>query len=124
MPASKAMVMSEFRKSSLSPRRRDLLDVCHRVGFGQILCLVLQDGEPILMPRPRVVRMVKFDADNGPRKESKLADYVLNRQVVAMFQEFDRLRNGTIVSLEIQHGLPFRMVVEEAAGLPQEGGTA
>jgi hypothetical protein len=121
MPASKAVVMSEPRKMSLSPRRRDLLDLCQRVDFGQVLCLVIRDGEPVLRPPPRVVRMVKLDADNDLRRGPRLADYVLNRPIMAMFAEFDRLRNGTVVSLDIQHGLPFRIVVDDVASLPEDG---
>jgi hypothetical protein len=84
-----------------------------RLRFGTIEGLVIRDGEPVFDPRPRVVRDVKFGAKNGPRPESRLDDFVLKDEVREFFAQLDALGNVTIRRLEVKHGLPFRMEVEE-----------
>ena len=86
-----------------------------RIGFGTIEQLVIRQGEPVLDPPPKVVRDVKFGAENGPRPESDLNDFVLKAQVRDLFAQFDVMGNGTIRCLEVKHGLPFRMQVEEVS---------
>ena len=86
-----------------------------RIGFGTIEQLVIRQGEPVLDPPPKVVRDVKFGAENGPRPESDLNDFVLKAQVRDLFAQLDALGNGTIRCLEVKHGLPFRMQVEEVS---------
>ena len=49
-------------------------------------------------------------------RRSALDDFALKAQVRDLFDHFDALRTGTIRTLEVKHGLPFRMQVEEAAG--------
>ena len=52
-------------------------------------------------------------AENGPRPEADIEDFALKAQVRDLFAHLDALGNGTIRRLEVQHGLPFRMQVEE-----------
>jgi hypothetical protein len=66
-------------------------------------------------PPPRVVREIKFGARNGPRPEAALRDFVLKAQLVEFFACLDTLGDGVIERLEVQHGLPFRVALEEAA---------
>jgi len=54
-------------------------------------------------------------AATGPRPEAALRDFVLTAQLVEFFAWLDTLGDGVIERLEVQHGLPFRIVVEEAA---------
>lgn len=109
--------MQSPAKSSLSPSRAELIEWMQNIGFGTIEHLVIREGEPILDPRPRVIRDVKFGAENGPRPELDLDDFVLKAQVVDLFAQFDSLGNGTIRCLDVKHGLPFRMQLEEVAAL-------
>ena len=102
-------------KSSQSPSRSRLIEWMQRIGFGTIEQLVIRQGEPVLDPPPKVVRDVKFGAENGPRPESDLNDFVLKAQVRDLFAQLDALGNGTIRCLEVKHGLPFRMQVEEVS---------
>jgi hypothetical protein len=102
-------------KASLSPARRRLLELFQQINFGRLECLTIQNGEPQLAPPPRVVREIKFGGENGPRPELSAGNFLLKAQVVELFGYFDRLGNGTIEVLEIKHGLPFRMLVAEAA---------
>jgi len=86
-----------------------------KVNFGRIENLVIKDGQPVLSPSPRVVREVKFGGENGPRPEASIEDFALKAQVVELLHYMDELQDGVIGVLEIKHGLPFRMAVEDAA---------
>jgi hypothetical protein len=100
-------------KASLSPTRRRLLELFQRVNFGRLESLVVANREPVLDPRPVVIREHKFAGENGPRPELATDDFLLKQQVVELFGLFDELRDGVIDVLEIKHGLPFLMIVTE-----------
>lgn len=85
------------------------------LNFGQFRGLVVQDGEPVCVPAPHREREHKFRGENGPRPECDSVDFNLKSEVIELFAFFDQLRNGTIDVLEIKYGLPFRMIVTEAA---------
>jgi hypothetical protein len=100
-------------KSSLSPRRRRLLEMLQQVNFGRLESLVIVSGEPVFDPPPRIVREIKFGAENGSRQELGATDFSLKSHVVELLAFFDELQNGVIDVLEVKHGLPFRMIVTE-----------
>ena len=100
-------------KSSLSPSKQQLVELMQRVNFGRIDGLVVRNGEPIFNPPPRVVREVKFGGENGPHPKTSSEDFLLKSQVRELFAQFDELGNAAIHSIEVKHGLPFRMTVEE-----------
>jgi hypothetical protein len=100
-------------KSAVSLPRARLIERMQRLGFGTIEGLVIRDGDPVLTPPPHVVRDVKFCAENGPRRETGLSDFTLKAPVEDFLANLDAIGNGTIRSLEVRHGLPFRMQVEE-----------
>ncbi len=102
-------------KSSLSPARRRLVELMQDLNFGRIERLEVLDGQPVFDPPPRIVREIKFGAPNGPRPEAALCDFVLKAQLVEFFAWLDTLGDGVIERLEVQHGLPFRIVVEQSA---------
>jgi len=102
-------------KAGLPESRQRLVELMQTINFGRIERLPVQDGDPILDPPPRVIREVKFGGENGPRPESDAGNFLLKAQVIELFQHFDELGNGTIDVLEVKHGLPFRMLVAEAA---------
>jgi hypothetical protein len=83
------------------------------VNFGRIDSLEFVDGEPILYPRPVLVREHKFGGENGPRPELAAANFALKQQVIELFACFDEQRDGVIDVLKIKHGLPFRMIVKD-----------
>jgi hypothetical protein len=100
-------------KSSLSQPRAQLIELMQHINFGRIEGIIIRNGEFVLDPRPRVVREIKFCAENGPRPEATKQDFVLKAQVRDFFAQVEALGNGFIHSLEVKHGLPFKMIVEE-----------
>jgi hypothetical protein len=102
-------------KSSLSPARQRLVELMQDLNFGHIERLEILDSQPVFDPPPRVVREIKFGARNGPRPEAALRDFVLKAQLVEFFACLDTIGDGVIERLEVQHGLPFRVALEEAA---------
>lgn len=105
--------VSNPSKSSLSPDRARLIELMQRINYGRIEGLPVRRGEPVMDPPPRIVREIKFSAENGPRPESAKADFSLKVQVHELFAQLEALGDGVIPCIEIQRGLPFRMTVEE-----------
>jgi len=103
------------QKSSLPESHRRLVERMQQINFGRIENLVVKGGRPVLSPSPRIIREVKFGGENGPRPEASIGDFALKAQVVELLRYMDELQNGVIGVLEIKHGLPFRMAVEDAA---------
>jgi len=100
-------------KGSLSPRRRAIIELMQRINFGHIEGLVVRGGEPVFDPPPRVIRTWKSGGDNGPRPQARSADFGLKRDVVEFFGYIERLGDGVVRRIEIRHGLPFHMEIEE-----------
>jgi hypothetical protein len=107
--------MKTLTKVSSSNSRRDLLELMQEANFARIEGLQVRDGDPVVKPRPRVIQEIKFCAENGPRPERGIADFTLKKQVIELFALFDEMQNGTIDLLEVKHGLPFRVLVANAA---------
>ena len=103
----------EINKSILSPSRARLLELMQRLNFGFVESLAFRDGQPVFSPPPRLVREVKFGADNGPRPEADQRDFTLKARVLDLFAHLEALGSGVIRRLEVKHGLPFLMTVEE-----------
>lgn len=108
-------MQTQSSKSSLSPARRRLVELMQDLNFGRIERLEVQGGQPVFEPPPRVIREIKFGAHNGPRHEGVLRDFVLKAQLVEFFACLDAFGDGVIERLEVQHGLPFRVIVEQSA---------
>ena len=101
-------------KSSLSTAQKRMLEAMQRVNFGRIEGLTITDGEPVLSPRPRIVKDVKLGAaDSGTRPELEADDFALKREHIELFETFRQLGNGTVESIEIKAGLPFRVTTVE-----------
>ncbi len=91
-----------------------LFELLHDVYYGIIENLVIKDGEPVLDPRPRVVRKIKLGGDNGPKPFVPSAAYFANPAVADLLNFLDGCGNGEIQSLEAHHGIPFQMLVEDS----------
>ena len=100
--------------SSLSTSQHQLVRLMQRINYGRIEGLSVRRGQPVLDPPPRVIRQIKFGGDNGPRPESVKSHFPLKAPVRFLFAQMEALGDGVIGCLEIQRGLPFRMIIEEA----------
>lgn len=107
--------MTQASKSNLTPAKQSLIGLMQRLNFGCIEGLIVRDGEPVLESKPRVVREVKFCGENGPRPEAAKQDFTLKKEVRDLFAQMETLGNGIVLSLEVKHGLPFKMNFEEDA---------
>jgi len=108
------------RLDTLSPGRRRLVRLMQRMNFGSIEDLTVRDGEPFFDPAPRILRSWKPGAGASPRPELELTMFTLKAPVAALFAELEAVGVGMVRSLEVRHGLPARMLVEEQA-LPAQG---
>jgi hypothetical protein len=108
------MAPNTCKKQSLSGPRRQLVELLQDVNFGKLENLLVRAGEPQFAPAPRVIRELKFGGDNGSRDELAAPDFLLKAQVVELFNYLDQLQNGVVNVLEIKHGLPFRLIIEDA----------
>lgn len=107
--------MELTNKSSLTLQRQFLVETLQRINFGRLEHLRFRNAQPILDATSQIVREHKFAAENGPRPESLKPDFTLKQQLVELFRYFDERGDGLIESLEVKHGLPFRMIVTESA---------
>ena len=108
--------MSEFStKRSLSGPRRQLLELMQRYNFCRIENLEVRDGEPVFDPASRVRQEIKIGTNNGPRPELEKDDFQLQAPVIELFEHLKRVGDGRIAALEVKHGLPFRLLVEQPA---------
>ncbi len=96
-------------RNSLSSERRALGDLMRKTWYGRILNLEIKDGEPVLQPRPRVIRERKFGAQDDGALAAPSDDFLLKKRVRELFEEMDRLQHGVILRLEIKEGLPWQM---------------
>ncbi len=101
-------------KASLSAPRRRLLEIMQRLNFGRIEDLEIRGGDPVFSPAPRLVQDIKLGGENGPRPELANTDFVLKSQVAEFFDHLSRLGDGSVESIEVKHGLPFKLVIEMA----------
>jgi hypothetical protein len=100
-------------EAALSETRRKLVETMQQMDFGHIDGLVILDGEPVFDPMPRIVRDIKLGGEDGFRPKSNHADFLLKSQVIELFDHLTAIRTGKIESIEVKHGLPFRLVVEQ-----------
>ncbi|OWK39416.1 hypothetical protein [Fimbriiglobus ruber] len=77
------------------------------LNFGRVEGLIVRGGDPVLSPRPCIVREFKFAGENSPRPEGGLATFALKKQHLDLFALLDSIGDGMIHVLTIKHGLPF-----------------
>lgn len=101
-------------KKALWPSQRSFLTLLQSINFGRIENLRIHNGQPQLIPKPRVLRSVRIGGLVGPRPEVKMDDFALKSQIVEMFEHFNQIGDGTIARLDIKDGLPCHLVIEES----------
>ena len=101
-----------LRFSKLSPARQVLVRLCQTINHGSIENLEVKDSEPIFDPLPVVLKDLKLDADEGPRPELTLTDFVVSSEVMRLLGLLDEMKCGTIRHVEVRAGIPRRILVE------------
>jgi hypothetical protein len=99
------------RLSELSVPRQALARLCQSLNYGQVLELVVRNGEPIFDPEPNILVEVKLDGNgDGQRQEADLPDFALREELCRLMACLDRLKNGRIERIEVRAGVP-RLIV-------------
>lgn len=101
--------------ASLPPARERLVRLMQELNFGFVEGLVVRHGEPVFDPPPRVVHEIKFGGENGPRPEAAKEDFALKAQVRELVAQLEALGDAVVRRIEVKHGLPFKMTIEEDA---------
>lgn len=91
-----------------------LVDLMQRIGFGRIERLRVVDGAPKFEPKPRIVREVKLGGERAAEALARSADFTLKQAVVDLIVELKAINDGVVALIEVRHGLPCRLVLEEA----------
>jgi hypothetical protein len=103
----------ERKNSDLSPARQRLVELIRFVHFGRIENLTVRAGEPVFDPPPLVIRTVKIAGHSEPRPQTAAEDFVLRREVSELLEHLQRLGNGIVNRIEIAHGIPLHLEVQE-----------
>ena len=111
-----------LRFSELSNPRQKLVRLCQAINHGCIEKLEVEHAEPVFDPPPMVLKNVKLDADEGPRPELSLTDFVVSDEVLRLMSLLDELKCGTVRHVEVRAGIPRRIVLEsQALDTPEAG---
>jgi len=96
------------RFGDLSPARRRLLLLIQQVYFGRIANIRIRKSEPLFEPAPIPAQDWKFSSENAPRPGLNSSDVVLKAQHRDLLMLLDRIGDGEIAVLQVQHGMPFK----------------
>lgn len=100
-------------KKRLPEPQRRIIEQCQAINFGWITFRV-KDGQPDLdHPWPTRQTVKLAGGQNGPRPESGSADFELRKEQVALLTHLSQLSDGARVTVEVKHGLPFLIEIEQ-----------
>ncbi|MEZ6193260.1 MAG: hypothetical protein R3C45_18460 [Phycisphaerales bacterium] len=103
---------AELRYRQLRQNQRELVDLMSEIGFGRIEQLIVQAGQPVFSPPPRVVREFKLELEDAEAGGIATAtDYALKAQVRCLLRRLTQLGHGRVESIAVAHGLPTRMSI-------------
>jgi len=98
-------------KASLYPDQRRTVEIIEALDFGVIERLLIRGGLPCYEQEPRIVQTIRLTSKPQRQPNHYKADDTLNSAFVNLFEQLDRLPDG-FVDVEVQHSLPFRLVLE------------
>lgn len=101
-------------KKQLTQPRQQLIEAMQQLNFGRVVGLAVRNGQPDFARPYRTVRSVKLaGGNNGSRPEAGLDDFELRKEQTALLGQLEQLADGRRVSIEVKHGLPFLMEIEQ-----------
>ena len=98
--------------TSLTPDRRKLVRLMQEIDFGKVHHLLVRQGQPVFEPPPRIVREIKLHGASDVPARRATRGFALKAPLVNLFQYLDEVCNGTVLAIEVRHGLPFRLALE------------
>jgi hypothetical protein len=99
-------------KRDLEAGQRRIVEIIELIGFGSIHGLLIREGQPCYDPAPRILQSIKLSAKQEHELARGNAD-TLKKEFESLFEHLSRLRHA-IVDIEVQHGVPFRVIVERS----------
>ena len=105
--------MANLSTSDLRPSEREFVLAMQKLGFGQFEAVKVLAGELILEQWPKMVKSIKFGSPECLITDNS-ADFQLKNQVVQFIQCLRSIENGEITHLEVRHGLPFAMDLDNS----------
>jgi hypothetical protein len=100
-------------KQMLSEQWKRVVEMMQDRDFGRVIFFV-RAGQPDFTRPFRVVRAVKCaGGENGPRPEAHSADFEVRKKVTTLIEQVAKAADGAQVTVEVKHGLPFLIEVEE-----------
>lgn len=109
--------------NDLLPSEQRFVATLRQVAFGRLEFVRIQGGELVLDPRPTAVQVLKFgSAETQPAERS--ADFELKKPMAEFFEYIRGVDAGEIRRLEVRHGLPFSIEIEQciSRGMPDVKG--
>ena len=91
--------------STIAEKR--LAEIIREVHFGVIQNLRVESGQPVFSPAPKIIRNIKFGAVEPPKNTG--ARRPQKTQMAELFAALAEIGEGSIESLEVQSGLPFKL---------------
>ena len=88
-----------MQMEDLTPARQRLLRLFQTINFGRVEELEIRNGEPAFSPAPRVFVELKLDVEDGPRPESGLNRFPLDRRFSIYLST--SLRTGITLSVRM-----------------------
>lgn len=107
----------EITRGMLRAGEQRLLELSRQVGYGSLSNIRVNDGE-LDFTTTRTRRKFRLGKPETGRHSQPVADdFKLKLQHCDLIEKLRRIRNGLIVSIDVQDGLPVDLVVEEDAAV-------
>lgn len=94
----------------VSVAQKRLADLISEIRFGVIRNLRVENGQPVFSPAPKIVRNIKFGVKDTSKTRPD-GPKLHKEQMAQLFSAIADIGDGSIESLEIQSGLPFKLNV-------------
>ena len=95
---------------ALSPAQQRITKRMREMGFGKIRNLSIINGEPILKGATVTIRR-KLTKPEAMFKFK--GDFELSTEHFELFRTINEIQNGIIACLEVQHGLPCHLEIDD-----------
>jgi len=107
--------MSQIKKRDLNKQQQQLIELMQSINFGRVLNISVVNGNPKFTSKTIIEREIKLAGQNGVRPEIGQEDFIIKKEVSTLLEHLSLMGNGTVRQLEIKHGLPFLLRIEERA---------